>query len=74
MRTLQITGLEGRADVHPSGRIPLRMQENCLLYLQKLCRKCKRGSREEGDHGDRSYPFPDLFHLRAYAGLFFPIH
>ena len=47
-RTLQITGLEGRTDVQSYvAESPFAYEENCLLYLPKTLRKCKRGSREE---------------------------
>ena len=47
-RTLQMTGLEGRTDVQPYvAESPFAYEENCLLYLPKTLRKCKRGSREE---------------------------
>lgn len=47
-RTLQMTGLEGRTDVQSYvAESPFAYEENCLLYLPKTLRKCKRGSREE---------------------------
>ncbi|EGN34246.1 hypothetical protein HMPREF0988_03128 [Lachnospiraceae bacterium 1_4_56FAA] len=47
-RTLQMTGLEGRTDVQfYVAESPFAYEENCLLYLPKTLRKCKRGSREE---------------------------
>ena len=47
-RTLQMTGLEGRTDVQSyMAESPFAYEENCLLYLPKTLRKCKRGSREE---------------------------
>ena len=47
-RTLQITGLEGRTDVQSYvAESTFAYEENCLLYLPKTLRKCKRGSREE---------------------------
>lgn len=47
-RTLQMTGLEGRTDVQSYvAKSPFAYEENCLLYLPKTLRKCKRGSREE---------------------------
>lgn len=47
-RTLQMTGLEGRTDVQSYVvESPFAYEENCLLYLPKTLRKCKRGSREE---------------------------
>ena len=47
-RTLQMTGLEGRTDVQSYvAESPFVYEENCLLYLPKTLRKCKRGSREE---------------------------
>lgn len=46
--TLQMTGLEGRTDVQSYvAESPFAYEENCLLYLPKTLRKCKRGSREE---------------------------
>lgn len=49
-RTLQITGLEGRTDVQSYvAESPFAYEENCLLYLPKTLRKCKRGSREEAE-------------------------
>ena len=45
-RTLQMTGLEGRTDVQSYvAESPFAYEENCLLYLPKTLRKCKRGSR-----------------------------
>ena len=47
-RTLQMTGLEGRTGVQSYvAESPFAYEENCLLYLPKTLRKCKRGSREE---------------------------
>ena len=47
-RTLQMTGLEGCTDVQSYvAESPFAYEENCLLYLPKTLRKCKRGSREE---------------------------
>lgn len=47
-RTLQMTGLEGGTDVQSYvAESPFAYEENCLLYLPKTLRKCKRGSREE---------------------------
>lgn len=47
-RTLQMTGLKGRTDVQSYvAESPFAYEENCLLYLPKTLRKCKRGSREE---------------------------
>ena len=47
-RTLQMTGLEGRTDVQSYvAESPFAYEEDCLLYLPKTLRKCKRGSREE---------------------------
>ena len=47
-RTVQMTGLEGRTDVQSYvAESPFAYEENCLLYLPKTLRKCKRGSREE---------------------------
>lgn len=47
-RTLQMTGLEGRTDVQSYvAESPFAYEENCLLYLPKTLRKCKRGRREE---------------------------
>lgn len=47
-RTLQMTGLEGRTNVQSYvAESPFAYEENCLLYLPKTLRKCKRGSREE---------------------------
>lgn len=47
-RTLQMTGLEARTDVQSYvAESPFAYEENCLLYLPKTLRKCKRGSREE---------------------------
>ncbi|MBC8628834.1 ATP-dependent DNA helicase [Firmicutes bacterium AM43-11BH] len=47
-RTLQMTGLGGRTDVQSYvAESPFAYEENCLLYLPKTLRKCKRGSREE---------------------------
>lgn len=47
-RTLQMTGLEGRTDVQSYvAESPFAYEENCLLYLPKTLRKCKKGSREE---------------------------
>ena len=47
-RTLQMTGLEGRTDVQSYvAESPFAYEENCLLYLPKTLRKCKRGSKEE---------------------------
>ena len=49
-RTLQMTGLEGRTDVQSYvAESPFAYEENCLLYLPKTLRKCKRGSREEAE-------------------------
>lgn len=48
LRTRQTTGLEGRTDVQSYvAESPFAYEENCLLYLPKTLRKCKRGSREE---------------------------
>ena len=47
---------------------PFEYQKNCLLYLPKNLKKCRRGSQEEAEMIAGSYPFTDLFDLRAYAG------
>lgn len=47
-RTRQITGLERRGGVQEYvAESPFSYERNCLLYLPKTLKRCKRGSREE---------------------------
>ena len=74
-RTLQMTGLEGRTDVQSYvAESPFAYEENCLLYLPKTLRKCKRGSREEVEMVAGGSRFPDLFFTGIRWSCSLPIH